>query len=72
MSTPHNPYGRIPTFFQEECARLKLPLPCVTSDVAGFVTAVLALPDPVHPVRMRLYLETNQGSLNYLRCYLQV
>ncbi len=58
MTLHHNPYGRIPEFFQKECEILGLPLSSVSKDTGEFIRAILALPDSVHQVRMRLYLES--------------
>lgn len=70
MKQSHNPFGRIPDFFAEECTKLSLPLATVADDTAGFVAAVLAITDPVKQVHIRRYVELTYG-FNYLRCYLQ-
>ena len=72
MNPPHNPYGRIPEFFEQQCDTLWLPLASVVDDTQWFITAILALPEGVQQVRMRLYLEAGNGGYNYLACYLQV
>lgn len=72
MNPTHNPYGRIPEFFQQQCTQLGLPLDTVIEDTAGFVAAVLTLLSDVDKVRMRLYLESHNGGHNYLACYLRI
>lgn len=69
VDSPHT-FGQIPEFFAQECERLSLPLDTVMSDTAGFVAAVLAIPDPIDRVHVRLYLES-LGNFNFLQCYLQ-
>lgn len=72
MTPVPNPYGKIPEYFREQCELLKLPLDTVVSDTAGFVVAILALPDSVDQVRMHLYIDSEGSGYNYLHCFLQV